>query len=188
MSYSSQPPQPQPNPYYNPPQPKKRRGKGILIGCGVVLGILVFSLVICGIIGAHSQSSSSDATDITDQATPTQAGSTSQAVKHLPTQVPANTPKPAYELATIDNGGNPPDDATVAKYQALLDTLHSKTGDSEQSIADETVKGQQILHDKGKAISLYDLMDNTNNAIPDGTKTTYAEALAALITIMEQQQ
>ncbi len=45
-----------------------------------------------------------------------------------------------------------------------------------------------MLQDKGKGISLLNLMDAMKKAIPDGTKIRYAEALAALIMIMEQQQ
>jgi hypothetical protein len=105
----------------------------------------------------------------------------------VPTQAPTPTPGPslAYQLATIDTGGVPPDSATVAKYQALLESLHQKTGDSEQAIADETVAGQQILHKKGKDVSLFDLMNGANQAIPNGTKMPYAQTLAALITLME---
>jgi hypothetical protein len=100
---------------------------------------------------------------------------------------PTATPSISYQLATLDTGGNP-DSATVAKYQKVLTSLHNKTGDSEQAISDGTVKGQQLLRDKGKDATLYDLMNGVDTSITSKSEHIhYAEALAALITIMENQ-
>ena len=100
---------------------------------------------------------------------------------------PTATPSIAYQLATLDTGGNP-DSATVAKYQKVLTSLHNKTGDTEQAISDGTVKGQQLLHDKGKGATLFDLMNGVDTSITSKSEhIRYAEALAALITIMENQ-
>lgn len=97
------------------------------------------------------------------------------------------TPKPslAYELASIDAGGSVSSkDASIAKFQSLLDTLHRKTGDSEQTISDETVAGQQLVKTKySKDVTLLDLMQNADQSIPDGTKLHYNEVLAAYITL-----
>jgi hypothetical protein len=100
---------------------------------------------------------------------------------------PTATPSISYELAALDTGGNP-DSATVAKYQKVLTSLHNKTGESEQAIADGTVKGQQLLRDKGKDATLFDLMNGVDTAITSKSEhISYAEALAALITLMENQ-
>ncbi len=100
---------------------------------------------------------------------------------------PTATPSIPYQLATLDTGGNP-DSTTVAKYQKVLTSLHNKTGDSEQAISDETVKGQQLLRDKSKDATLFDLMNGVDTSITSKSEhIRYAEALAALITIMENQ-
>jgi hypothetical protein len=100
---------------------------------------------------------------------------------------PTTTPSIPYQLATLDTGGNP-DSTTVAKYQKVLTSLHNKTGDSEQAISDGTVKAQQLLRDKGKDATLFDLMNGVDTAIKSKSEHIhYAEALAALITIMENQ-
>ena len=100
---------------------------------------------------------------------------------------PTATPSIAYQLASLDTSGNP-DSATVAKYQKVLTSLQNKTGDSEQGISDGTVKAQQLLRDKGKDATLYDLMNGVDTAITSKSEHIhYAEALAALITIMENQ-
>ncbi len=92
-------------------------------------------------------------------------------------------------MASIDSGGTiSADDPSVVQYQTLLDSLHNKTGDSEQAISDETVKGQQILHDKGINITLLDLMKAMDKATSKSYHVHYAEALAALITIMTANQ
>jgi hypothetical protein len=100
---------------------------------------------------------------------------------------PTATPSIPYQLATLDTGGNL-DSATVAKYQKVLTSLQNKTGDTEQAISDGTVKGQQLLRDKGKDATLFDLMNGVDTAIKSKSEHIhYAEALAALITIMENQ-
>ncbi len=102
-----------------------------------------------------------------------------------PTDTPTPQPSNAFKLATIDAGGNTPDDATVAKYQTLLDSLHKKTGDSEQVISDETVNGQTLVKNKyGKDVSLLELLQQADASDPGGaTKIHYNELLAAYITL-----
>lgn len=98
---------------------------------------------------------------------------------------PIATPTIAYQLVSIDNPGVTPDAQMLAKYQTLLDELRTKTGDSEQKISDDTVSGQQILHGKGKDVTVLALLDAANTSIPTGTKLKYDEVMASLVTLME---
>jgi|GEM_PF-6539098 hypothetical protein len=101
---------------------------------------------------------------------------------------PSSTPTIAYQLATLDTGNNP-NSATVITYQKLLTLLHNKTGDSEQTISDDTVKEQQLLQNKGKDATLIDLMNGVNTAVKSKSEHIhYAEALTALITLIESQK
>jgi hypothetical protein len=133
-----------------------------------LLIVIALVLVACG-DSTPNASSSSATPDASSSATPTA------------------TPSIAYQMASLDTSGNP-DSATVAKYQKVLTSLHNKTGDSEQAISDGTIKGQQLLRDKGKDATLFDLMNGVDTSITSKSEhINYAEALAALITIMENQ-
>jgi hypothetical protein len=123
-----------------------------------------------------------------DQGSTTPAPTATVAPTATATTAPTPTPQPsvAYQLATIDTQSTP-DGPTVAKYQTLLDSLHAKTGDSEQSISDDTVKGQQLLQGKGKNATLLALLQGVDEAITKDEHQHYADALAALITLMENQ-
>jgi hypothetical protein len=69
----------------------------------------------------------------------------------------------------------------------VLDSLHDKTGSTEQQIADETVTGQGILNnDKYTGDDrLITLLNGVDGAITKSEHQKYDEALAVLITIME---
>lgn len=156
-----------------PPPPKKKPRIWLWIVGGIV------ALAFCSFVSHATQSTTAQTTPDTAQAT--------QAPTATPTQDP--TQLPAYQLAQIDASGATPDSATVAKYQRVLDDLHKKTGDSEETIGNETVEGQKLLAQHGRAISLYDLADAADKAIPPGMqKMPYAQVLAALITLMTSNQ
>ncbi len=170
----SPPPPYQQPPWQPPPIPPPKRKRRVWLW---IIGTIVVFAVIGTALGNQGGSQTS----------------TAPAAPQAPSApVPTDTPTPtlAYELAALDAGGNlPANDPSVATYQTLLDSLHNKTGDSEQTIADETVRGQQLLHDKGKDVTLLDLLKGVNTAISSKSEHIhYAEALAALITIMEGNQ
>lgn len=157
-----------PGPSYVPPQPQPPKRK-LRLWVWILAGIA--ALMFCSVAGHATQSSTTQTAIPTEAPTPT------------PTQDPSQSP--AYQMAGIDNGTTTPGDATVAKYQAVLDDLHRKTSDSELDIANETVAGQQILAKRGQGISLYALASAVDKGIPPGTpKRPYAESLAAITTLM----
>lgn len=163
----------QPWPPMQPPPPKKKRHVWLWVIGGIV-ALMFFSVV------SHATQSSTAATQTTTDTISAQA-----TTAPTPTPTPDPSQNPAYQMAGIDNGTATPDDATVVKYQRLLDDLHKKTGDSELDIANETVAGQQILAKRGQSISLYDLANAVNKGIPPGTpKMPYAQSLAAITTLM----
>lgn len=156
----------QPQQPMQPRPPKKKRSVWLWIVAGIV------ALAFCSVVSHATQGST--------EATQTQATTAPTAT---PTQDPSQNP--AYQMAGIDAGGAPPDSATVAKYQRLLDDLHGKTGDSQLDIANETIAGQQVLAKRGQSISLYDLASAVDKGIPPGTpKMPYAQSLAAITTLM----
>jgi hypothetical protein len=116
------------------------------------------------------------------------AAPTTRTASPTPTAPPPTaTPLPsnAYQLATIDGQGDVPSTETVAKYQTLLDNLHDKTGDSEQTISDETVQGQQLLAGKGKTVTLFALLTGADASVTKAEHMKYADVMAALVTLME---
>ncbi|HJT57846.1 MAG TPA: hypothetical protein VJ761_15195 [Ktedonobacteraceae bacterium] len=134
--------------------------------------LLALALVGCGV--ADTSTSTTTASPVATIAPPT------------PTPTTDITTLPAYQLASLDEQGATPDTATIAKYQKVLDSLHSKTGETEQQIADETITGQGILNKNGYTGDdrLIMLLNAVDGAITKSEHVKYDEALAALITIM----
>jgi len=150
-----------------------QRHHGFLL---IALAVLALSLLACGTASSGASSGPAQPTASTPPPTAT------------PQPMATATPLPsvAYQLATLDTQ-SVPDAPVVAKYQTLLTSLHNKTGDSEQTISDDTVKAQQLLQQKGKSASLLDLLTGVDGAITKSDHMHYADAVAALITIMENQ-
>jgi len=143
---------------------------GMGAGCAVVavVGIIIFIAVTVSDCGGPSVPTS-----------PTRS-------RHAYSQ-PAKEPT-EYQLAVINEGGYVTrDDVTVIRFRYLLDRIGSKTGYSDQDIADMTVKAQQILRDKyGREVNLLALMEGAWKALSLDSGASYEEILAASITIMGQ--
>lgn len=104
-----------------------------------------------------------------------------------PTATIDPTTRPAYQLASLDEQGATPSPATIATYQKVLDSLHDKTGETEQGIADGTVTAQGILQKDGYSGDdrLITLLKGVDGAITKKEHQKFAESMAALITLME---
>lgn len=163
----------------------------------IVTGVLAFCVLIGGITNASSSAQQANQAPTQQSSSGSSSGSTTGLPTDTPaptdTPVPTDTPTPkpslAVQLATID-AGSTPDSATITKYQTLLDSLHTKTGDSEQTISDETVNGQTLVKNNyGKDVSLLELLQQADASDPGGNvKIHYNELLAAYITLAYSQQ
>jgi hypothetical protein len=184
------PPSMQPG-YVQPIPPPRRPGIIQWMRRHPIWTAIIALVCISGFIGALTDTGNSPTTSTTATATTSTdatADTPAQATVQ-PTDTPTPQPSLAYQLASLDAGHDlAANDPSIARYQRLLVSLHAKTGDSEQGIADGTVKGQQLLHDKGQDVKLIDLLSGVNIAVTSKPEHIhYAEALAALITIMENQ-
>lgn len=170
-----QPPQGYSQPPYQQPPPHQKKRKVPFILAGIVASLVVFACI--GSMVAASHGATTTTTQPVTVAQPTH--------KPQPTDTPTPKPSLASQLATIDTGSTP-DAATITKYQTVLDSLQRKTEENEQTISDETVNGQKLVHDKySKDVSLLELLQQTDQSLP-GTQTHYihyADALAAYITL-----
>ncbi len=152
-----------------------RKRTKIGLGCATFFALLFVCSAITGISQAASGQTHTATANISTPPTDTPA----------PTDTPTPQPSNAFKLATIDANGNTPDTTTVTKYQTLLDSLHKKTGESEQTISNETVNGQTLVKSKyGKDVSLLELLQRADESDPGGdVKIHYNEVLAAYITL-----
>jgi hypothetical protein len=81
------------------------------------------------------------------------------------------------------------DDITVKRFRYLLDRLEAKTSNSRQQIADMTVKSQEMMREKhGKEISLLELMEQTNKAIPENSSHSlkYEEVISTIMILLSR--
>jgi hypothetical protein len=91
------------------------------------------------------------------------------------------------QLATVDDGYVAVDDIRVARFRSLLDQLSETSSSSEQQIADQTVKCQELLKDKGIKESLINIMEGMNKIFASSTqKKQYSEWLAAYVVLREK--
>jgi hypothetical protein len=110
---------------------------------------------------------------------------------HTPAASPAATTldgePPEKQLAIIDYGSVAADDIRVSRFRALLDELSESYSSSRQQITDQTVKCQEILHDKGIKESLINIMEGMNKLFASSThKQEYSQWLAAYIVLREK--
>jgi hypothetical protein len=93
----------------------------------------------------------------------------------------------AYKLASLNKGGYVShDDMTVTRFQYLLNEIEKKTENTQTEIADMTFTTQKLLKEKyGKEVSLIDLMEGANRAMPDGSpmKFKYQEIISMVALI-----
>lgn len=89
----------------------------------------------------------------------------------------------AEKLATIEEQG-PPSEQTVKRFETLLSNLSTKYSQSNQEISDITVKGSQIMENKGLTMSLLDTMEGINRVTPpSGTDQSYRKVVATYVSL-----
>jgi hypothetical protein len=112
----------------------------------------------------------------------------------LPTQNTGSEVSPTenktieYQLAVVDAGGYVPDnDISVARFRSLLEQLSQAYGGSDQQIADQTVKAQELLKNRGVKESLLNIMTGMNKLFPIAKHNQhYAEVLALYIGLRDK--
>lgn len=93
-----------------------------------------------------------------------------------------------YKLAYLDNVGRvKDDDVKVARFRYLLNTLSEKTGETKESIGDDTVRATEVLRTKyGKDIKNLELMEQAHDYFKSGPKATYREVAKLLVLLMAE--
>ena len=97
-------------------------------------------------------------------------------------------PTVEYKLATIQQGAYiSGDDPLVARFGQALDRLESKCLEPRERLADMSLKGRELLTEKGIYEPLVSTVENWGASIPDGvTKGAVgpcADILAAYVTL-----
>jgi hypothetical protein len=103
-----------------------------------------------------------------------------------PPAYPEKPQTPAAKLATIDYQEVVGDDDPRAEpYRDCLRGLARRCANSEQEIADMTVKAQELLAWKGVRQPLVEIMRDINASIPNGARgrLNYAELSAAYVVL-----
>jgi len=74
---------------------------------------------------------------------------------------------PEYRLAVLNAGGwVPSDHVTVFRFRYLLKQLDIRCRESEEEIADTTVRAQRLIREKyGREISLLSMMEEMNKCM-----------------------
>lgn len=164
---------------------------------GVIALIVVVSIIsICGLVSLFAALSEQryikvDNTNTSALSTPTPIQSSSPVQQQTSQQTSPSTGKSyEYMLASLDKGYNlDEDDITVNRFRFLLDKLEAKTQNTRQQIADMTVNSQKLLREKyGKEVTLLELMEQANKAIPETSKHTvkYEEIISMVAVLMGQ--
>lgn len=97
-----------------------------------------------------------------------------------------NTDMIAHQLAVI-NAGTPvrDNDININRFRFLLKTIDSKTTETQQEIADQTVTGWNLMRkDFGKDVSLLEFMETANNSIPANYPGKYSDIVVSLIILI----
>ncbi len=82
----------------------------------------------------------------------------------------------AHVLAELDEGGYVPYvDPSIEEFQALLDSLNGKTVNTEQEVADISVKGRDMLAERGVRLSLHEFMSGIDETIPSSAQNDKVE-------------
>lgn len=92
-----------------------------------------------------------------------------------------------HKLAVINAGRYVAvSDPSVSRFRSLLRKLESKTTNSQQEIADISVRGQKILWEQYKRrLGLLELMEAADQSLPESSiRLKYQEILAALVTLL----
>ena len=92
---------------------------------------------------------------------------------------------PEYQLAAIDKGTQYPTDSAIKPYANTLSRLSKKCNERPISLSDMAVTSQELLEDKGRRLSLLEILNNVNNFIPNGStvKSNCIEVFTALVVL-----
>jgi hypothetical protein len=96
----------------------------------------------------------------------------------------------AYKLASIDAGYHVPEDhITVARFRSLLEQLSGKYIETDQQIANMTVKAQRLMRDEGVEEKLLNIMEGMNRLfVSEQPNMSYAEYASAYVVLRNKGQ
>lgn len=99
-------------------------------------------------------------------------------------------PSIGFKLATIDGGGSITEESpSVRRFASLLESLESQYPESQQEIADMSVRAQQILNEKGITESILNIMEGMNRIGPSNTvNSKYQEVVASYLVLRDKSQ
>lgn len=126
------------------------------------LGALAF-VVFCVFVGLSNSESSNNASSGMSSGTATVSESTPE-----PTPPPQIVDMPIEKKLAIVNANKaslPSDDVTIARFRYLLDRAVARTGDTPKEIADAACKGQGVVRENGKDITLLVFMESVNKLL-----------------------
>lgn len=94
------------------------------------------------------------------------------------------------ELALVNaNAGSlPSNDITIRRFRYLLQRAAELTGDSQRDIADYVSKGQGLVNQNGKQISLLEFMERANRLLETSGVSGIKYQDAATMTAVELSQ
>lgn len=96
----------------------------------------------------------------------------------------------AYKLAVIDKGWVSDNDIIITRFKSLLKQLSNTYVETQQQIADMTVKAQQVLREEsGIKESLMNIMEGMNKIFPEKiANQKYAEYVSAYMVLRTKGQ
>jgi hypothetical protein len=94
-----------------------------------------------------------------------------------------------YQLALVNSGKGvlPIDEPAIGRFRYLLRSAAAKTGNDQKTIADLACKGQGVLREDGKKISVLEFMEAVEAHIPDEPRISYQDASIVTITFLEKR-
>lgn len=155
----------------------KEVSKRMKIILSVLCGVLFLTIGESG-NDAPSVSSSSPASVSKSTPEPTPKRTQSDALPYI---VAGKSDMPLEQQLALVNakkGALPSDDVTIARFRYLLERAAEQTGDTQKEIADTACKGQGLVLENGKSVTLLNFMEGVNKFLstPGLPKTKYQEA------------
>ena len=98
----------------------------------------------------------------------------------------ADTPlEQQLAFVNANKGALPSDDLTITRFRYLLEQAEAKTGETQKEIADQACKGQGLVQENGKSVSLLNFMEGVDRFLetPGLPKMKYHDA--ALMVAIE---
>lgn len=102
----------------------------------------------------------------------------------------ASEPTPAFKIASLHDGFNPPTDSTLAQFETLLTSLEKKCpNESQEEISGYIFVAQEKFVEKGVFMSYLEVAEGIDGSIPEGMDLglSCAEVAAAFFTLVTGQ-